>query len=273
MTQLLLNDPNLETQNGSPPGGVRRQAFLGTVFDEIDFEQVLAAIELARGEAGFRYVVTPNVDHVVRLSREPKYRPYYEKAWLSVCDSMPIKLAARFTGLDLPRVTGSDLTVQLFKRLIRAGDRLTLIAPNMAVVSALRAQFPTLSIRAYVPPPGVLDNAAELDRCVRFGVEEPTDFVFLAIGSPQSEAIAFKIAQEPGASGSCFCIGAALEFVTGMKQRAPEWMSNSGLEWLHRLVSDPKRLWRRYVLSIIPFARLVAKELMTKERLGRPSGR
>lgn len=263
MTELLLADYDIR-----PKASIKRHKFVGAFFDHIEFADVLASIERARNNPGFRYVVTPNVDHVVRLAQQTEYARFYEKAWLSLCDSMPIKLAARLKGLDLPRVTGSDLTVQLFKQVIKAGDRLTLIAPSMAVVEELEAQYPTLDIRAHVPAFGVLDKPEELERCVKFAVAEPADFVFLAIGSPQSEAIAFQLSQNERASGTCLCIGAALEFMTGMKQRAPRWMSNLGLEWLHRLASDPKRLWRRYILSIPTFAMLIVGELSKKDGTG-----
>lgn len=261
MTELPLADSEIR-----PNAHIKRHKFVGAFFDHIGLADVLASIERGRNSPGFRYVVTPNVDHVVRLARQPEYARFYEKAWLSLCDSMPIKLAARLKGLDLPRVTGSDLTLQLFKQVIKAGDRLTLVAPSMAVVEELRTQYPALNIRAHVPALGVLNMPEELERCVTFAAVEPADFVFLAIGSPQSEAIAFQLSQDERASGTCLCIGAALEFLTGMKQRAPRWMSNLGLEWLHRLASDPKRMWRRYILSIPTFARLIVQDLTRKDR-------
>lgn len=229
-------------------------------FDKIAFNDVVALIGVMREFEGFRYVVTPNVDHVVRFSGNRELRAYYENAWLTLCDSKPLVLLARLMPLTLPRVTGSDLTVNLFDKVIRDGDRITIIAPNEAVVEKMRAKYPRLQIRAHVPPFGVADNPAELARCVEFAVAEKADFVFMAIGAPQSEKIAYAMSKDKRASGICLCVGASLEFITGMKRRAPRWMSKVGIEWMHRLASDPKRLWRRYAFAAMPLLRMTLAE-------------
>src|SRR5690606_24690187 len=120
---------------------------------------------------GFRYIVTPNVDHVVRLSRQPDLKIFYENAWLTLCDSKPVALLARTIPMVLPRVTGADLTKSLFGLVIRDGDRIAIVAPSQAVVDQMRNGFPRLHIRAHVPPYGVLDNPVELQRCVDFVAE------------------------------------------------------------------------------------------------------
>lgn len=248
----------------SAPSGfpIERRYFLGVPFDAIAFDDVVELIGRTRDGAGFRYIVTPNVDHVVRLSRQPELQVLYEKAWLTLCDSKPVALLARAVPLVLPRVTGADLTKSVFGLVVRDGDRIAIVAPSQPVVDQMRASYPRLHIRAHVPPFGVLDNPVELKRCVDFVAAEPSDFVFLAIGSPQSEKIAYEISRDGRATGICLCIGAALEFMTGMKRRAPRWMSRVGLEWLHRMASDPKRLWRRYVFSVPPLLALAVPEIL-----------
>ncbi|HEU4820333.1 MAG TPA: WecB/TagA/CpsF family glycosyltransferase, partial [Qipengyuania sp.] len=72
--------------------------------------------------------------------------------------------------------------------------------------------------------------------------------VLFAIGAPQSEIVAHAIARRGRAGGVGLCIGASVEFLSGAKRRAPSWMQRAGLEWLFRLVSEPGRLWRRYLL-------------------------
>lgn len=251
-------------QEGSPSASVRRQIFMGMPFDQISYADVVEAIRRARDAAGFRYIVTPNVDHVVRLAKQPELRKFYDNAWLTVCDSKPVAVLARAVPLVLPRVTGADLTSSVFSLVIKDGDRISVIAPNQEVVETMRAKYPQLRLRAHVPPFGVSENPLELQRCVDFITSEPNDFVFLAIGSPQSEKIAFAAGQEDRATGTCFCIGAALEFMTGIKVRAPRWMSKSGLEWLHRLASDPRRLWRRYLLSVPPLLQLATNDIVPR---------
>ncbi len=250
-------------ENGAraPGQSIPRQYFLGVPFDKITFDDVVKLIAETRGHGKFRYIVTPNVDHIVRLAGDAELNTYYENAWLTLCDSKPVAMLARAMPLVLPRVTGSDLTTSLFGLVIRDNDCITLIAPHQNVVDQMHAKYPRLNIRAYVPPFGVLENPDELRRCVQFAVAKRADFVFLAIGSPQSEKIAYAISREERGTGICLCIGAALEFMTGMKKRAPRWMRKAGVEWMHRLASDPRRLWRRYVFAVVPLARLAAGEI------------
>lgn len=250
----------------------RRLRFLGAPFDKVDYDEVVALIDAARTDETFKYIVTPNVDHVVRLSAQPDLDGLYEAAWLTLCDSRPIAFLAKAASLDLPLVTGSDLTVRLFDHVIREGDGIALIAPNEAVIAAMRAKYPHLRLRAYVPPLGVSENPEEITRCVQFILRERADFIFLAIGCPQSEKIAYALSRVEHATGLCLCIGASLEFITGMKKRAPYWMNRIGIEWLHRLASDPKRLWRRYVFALMPFGWLVVKEF-GQNRASRNAGK
>jgi exopolysaccharide biosynthesis WecB/TagA/CpsF family protein len=80
-------------------------------------------------------------------------------------------------------------------------------------------------------------------------VSHPARFVFLAVGSPRQERLAAAIKATGRASGIGLCIGASLEFIAGAQPRAPVWMRRGGLEWLHRLGRDPRRLARRYLLD------------------------
>jgi N-acetylglucosaminyldiphosphoundecaprenol N-acetyl-beta-D-mannosaminyltransferase len=250
------------------PGFGQRRDFLGAPFDCFAQQAVIDLIGESGGAAGFRYLVTPNVDHVVRLKKNREYYKYYQAAWMSLCDSRPIATLAHIRSLRLPLVTGSDLTALLFASVVKNGDLITLIAANDKVVSDMKAAFPTVNFRAYIPPQDVWNNSAALDSCVDFVVREEARFVFIAIGSPQSEKIAYELSQHPDAQGVGFCVGASLEFLVGTKKRAPFWMRRISLEWLHRLASDPKRLWRRYVGAVIPLAVLFLEELFASRHVG-----
>ena len=101
----------------------------------------------------------------------------------------------------------------------------------------------------YDPPMGFDEDPAELARVVQFVLDHPARLVFLAVGSPRQEKLAAAIKATGAASGTALCIGASLEFVAGTVQRAPEFMQQAGLEWLHRLLSNPRRMARRYLLD------------------------
>ena len=245
----------------SLPNG-RRHYFLNVPFDQIDQSNAVAHIDATGPAERFRYIVTPNADHVVRLNREPELRPYYEDAWMTLCDSRPISLFARARSRPMTHVTGSDLTVRLFHSVIRRGDRITLIVGNDKVAADVRAAYPDIDFRTHIPPLGLWSNREAQQQCIDFVLRERGRFVFIAVGSPQSEKIAYMLSRNAAATGVGLCVGASLEFLVGTKRRAPVWMQRLSLEWLHRMSSDPARLWRRYVYRAMPLLALFAREAM-----------
>jgi exopolysaccharide biosynthesis WecB/TagA/CpsF family protein len=220
-----------------------------------------AAIIAARDPAApFRYVVTPNADHLVRLHRRPALAPAYQGAWLRLLDSRIVAAAARVLGLRPPPVCpGSDLTLALLQRL-RPEDRVTVIGASRQVLLSL----PPARIAHYSPPFGFERNPAALARAVAFVVQHPARYVLIAVGSPRQEILAQAIKATGAACGTGLCIGASLSFASGEQRRAPWWMRRSGLEWLHRLLREPRRLARRYLLDSPPIF-----GLLLRERLGR----
>ncbi len=242
----------------SPP---RRRRFLGMPFDPVPADAVVAAIAARGPENPFAYVVTPNVDHVLTASRRPDLLPCYHRAWLCVCDSRPLRRLARLFGLTLTLVTGSDLTRRLFAEVLRPGDRIAVIGATPAVADGVRRRFPWLTVCDHCPPLGFIDDPAEVDRCLAFLEREASRarVIFLAVGAPRSEQLAAVLAARGRVRGTALCIGASLEFLTGARQRAPHWMQTLGLEWLFRLFSEPRRLWRRYLLGSVALARLMLR--------------
>ena len=101
----------------------------------------------------------------------------------------------------------------------------------------------------YDPPHGFERDPAALRTTVEFVLAHPARFVFLAVGSPRQEMLAAAIQATGRATGIGLCIGASLEFIAGAQPRAPVWMQRAGLEWLHRLGRDPRRLARRYLID------------------------
>ncbi|MCX8995868.1 WecB/TagA/CpsF family glycosyltransferase [Rhizobiaceae bacterium BDR2-2] len=245
----------------------RKEYFLNVPYTNIEFENVVELIDSVHGYEKFFYIVTPNVDHAVRLRDNEALRDVYRGAWLSLCDSKPISWMARALFLRLYLVTGSDLTSRLFHETIREGDHVVLIAPYEEVGLKMAKRFPHIEFRCHVPPPDVINNPDAMAECVDFAATGRPDFVFIAIGSPQSELIAHQLSKEPGANGVCICCGASLEFITDLKKRAPVGMQRFGFEWLYRLMSDPRRLWRRYVFAVPPLISMFAAEALRRAKM------
>src|SRR5580693_1631740 len=101
----------------------------------------------------------------------------------------------------------------------------------------------------YNPPMGISKEPVAIEECVRFvEAQSPFRFCFLAVGSPQQEALAALLQARGIARGMALCVGASLNFITGSEKRAPTWIQQMALEWLFRLAQDPKRLARRYLI-------------------------
>ncbi|KQX26337.1 MULTISPECIES: WecB/TagA/CpsF family glycosyltransferase [unclassified Sphingomonas] len=226
--------------------------YLGLSFDQLDEQAVAALLRGRRADMGFAYLVTPNVDHVVRLSKLDRegeeWRAYRMAAW-RLCDSRVLALLAAFQGIRLPVVAGSDLTARLLSDIVEAGDRVCLIGGREGDVATLARLRPDIDVVQHIPPPGLREDRAARIAAARFAADSGARFVLIAVGSPQQELIAAELAIQPGARGTALCIGASIDFLSGRATRAPRWMRRLALEWLHRLLSNPRRLWRRYLVE------------------------
>jgi exopolysaccharide biosynthesis WecB/TagA/CpsF family protein len=222
-------------------------AFLGLRFADLDAEAAAGLIARRPENACFGYLVTPNADHLIRLLHSPELRPAYEAATLCCLDSVVVFRLARLLRLCPPRVaTGADIVEALLTRHLQAGDRLTIIGLAPAALPALGAMLGAVHIAHHAPPRGFARDPAAFDLALRFALAHPARFTLIALGSPAQERLAAAITGIGGVSGYGLCIGAALDFLTGVQPRAPRLLRRLGLEWRHRLYREPRRLARRY---------------------------
>lgn len=236
-------------------GGTGVQRFLGVDFARCDMTGALAWLAAAARGDRFAYLVTPNVDHLVMLHGEGSelwravYRAAVAESDLCLNDSRVLRRIARLSGIGLDPVPGSDLTRRLVEEGIAPGAMIALIGGREDEAEWLRTVLPDARVVHLSPPMGVRDNPALHDEIADFVETQAADIVFLAMGAPQSEIVARHIAMRGRARGVGLCIGASIEFLSGTRRRAPRWMQRSGLEWLFRLASEPRRLWRRYLIE------------------------
>lgn len=229
--------------------------FLGISMAPLDLQEALDVVGTMAKDQQFSYVVTPNVDHFVNLypeiseQRSDLFRAAYDAASLTLCDSRIVRGLARFAGINLTVVPGSDLTAALFQHKLTTGDRVAIIGGDSALLTDLSRLFPAPSYSQHIPPMGVLGKQDAVADIIAFIEKAKADYVLFAIGSPQSEIIAHQCQQSGTCKGVGLCIGASLEFITAAKKRAPIWMQKAGLEWAFRLLSEPSRLWRRYLVE------------------------
>lgn len=227
-----------------------------------------AAIELMslahRREGPPAIIVTPNVDHVVRLDADGQFRALYVQADYIFADGMPLVWASRMSEAPLPeRVTGSDLFIELARSAAKQQMPVFVIGGMPGQEEMLTAAFarvyPGLQVEMYCPSMQFDPAGAEgLEALRRVNACKP-GIVFVCLGMPKQERWSFAH-QNQMQAGVVMCVGAAMEFALGFKSRAPLWMQKAGLEWFWRLASEPRRLWRRYIVQGSKFAGLLCRE-------------
>ena len=234
-------------------GDRRRSArhiwFLNSAFDRISFDTAVERITERNPAKPFAFVVTPNVDHLVRLRRDGVLAPLYAQAWLTVCDSRVLELIAALSGESVDVTPGSDLTARLFDTAITPDETITIIGGSQAVVDGLKARYGLTDIRWHEPPMGLRNKPEAIAECAEFIAKNPARFAFLCVGSPQQELVAEACLERGDCTGVGLCVGASLDFLSGQARRAPRWIQRARLEWLHRLAEEPRRMWKRYLVD------------------------
>jgi exopolysaccharide biosynthesis WecB/TagA/CpsF family protein len=217
--------------------------------DGYNLEEALKLVSMF-GTERFGYVVTPNVDHVIRHYHDAHFRALYAQATYVLLDSRFLAHTVGLVKRQVLRVClGSDLTTAVLNAVIKPMDVAVLVGGSPEQAQFLRERYSLKALHHLDPPMNLIRNSAALEACIE-GIESigRFRFCFLAVGSPQQEIIAQKLKERGRAKGLALCIGAAINFLTGIERRAPAWMQQAGLEWFWRLSRDPRRMWKRYLI-------------------------
>lgn len=230
-----------------------RRDFLDVTLDLLTIDQVVSMLAQARTDVPFRYIVTPNTDHVVQLAgtdlASEDLRAPYRLAWLQLCDSRIVAWLARSKGISVPVVPGSDLAARVFAEALRPDDRIAIVGSSPESVRVLEERYPGVTILHHHPPMGLRYNPAAIDAAAEFVASCRARIIFFVMGSPQQEMVAAQVVRMGNATGTGLCVGAAIDFLVGKVHRAPVFLQKAGLEWAYRLATNPRRLWRRYLVE------------------------
>lgn len=196
-------------------------------------------------------LATINLDHLVKLARDPAFRATYAAQDLVCADGNPIVWLSKIAGNPVSLVPGSDMVVPLASLAAREGAPVALMGSTDEALAeaadALLAQVPGLQIASRIAPPMGFDPMGESARAILRQIEASgARLCFVALGAPKQEQFAALGRMiTPGLGFAS--IGAGLDFLAGRQQRAPEWVRAIAMEWLWRMMSNPKRLAKRYL--------------------------
>jgi len=252
--------------NGAPPSPVQRSAVrvLGVRLDAVDWSEALGRIATWAARREARYVVACNVHSVVTAGDDPTMMQAVNGADLATADGAPIAWLMRKAGCEMQeRICGPDLMWQYFEQAAPRGESVFLYGSTDHVLARLSARiakrFPGLRIAGcYSPPFRALtpdEDAEVVARINRSGAQT----VWVALGCPLQEK--WMAEHRESIQAVQIGVGAAFAFHAGVNRRAPSWMQRAGLEWLHRLLCEPRRLAHRYLVTNTRFVTRAARDI------------
>ena len=254
----------------------KRQSLFGVEIDAIRMSDAVDTIrhwihahrKLHQDKKRCHYVVTPNVDHAVLLQENEALKSAYKDSDLVLADGHPIVWASRLLRRALPeRVPGSDLVPRLLAEKFDKPLRVFLLgaAPGVGKRAAekIEEQYSDVEVvGAYSPPLGFEHDEDENEMILGRILLANPDLLVVGLGAPKQELWVHRHREKINAPVA-LCVGATIDFLAGEKQRAPQWMRSTGVEWVHRMCSEPKRLVKRYAKDAWIFPQLVLQQWWT----------
>lgn len=237
---------------------------LNVTIDNLTMEEALDEINQIIIKKEPSYVVTPNVDHIIQLEKDIEFRNVYRNARLTLVDGMPLLWIAKLFGNSLKeKISGSDLFPRVCQMAALNGYRVVLLgaAEGVADLAAenLMLKYPGLKIVGTISPSyGFEKNIIEVNKIKKIIKEIQPDILVVGLGAPKQEKFIFNHYKDLKVPIS-LAIGASIDFEAGVVKRAPRWMQKNGLEWFYRLIKEPKRLYRRYLIDAIEIIPLIFK--------------
>lgn len=226
---------------------------LGVGVDAIDMEQAIHACDELIASKLRGYVCVTGVHGVMEAQIDRELRSMLRGSFLTVPDGMPMVWVGRLQGhRNMRRVYGPDFMLELCRHSVERGYRHFLYGGNDGVVEQLAAnlrnRFPGLQIvGAYTPPFRPLNADEERHLFAKVSACQP-DVIWVGLSTPKQERFMAKYLDKLDTK-VMVGVGAAFDIHTGRINDAPAWMKASGLQWLHRLFQEPKRLWKRYLVN------------------------
>jgi N-acetylglucosaminyldiphosphoundecaprenol N-acetyl-beta-D-mannosaminyltransferase len=246
----------------------KRVELFGVEIDLLSMHETVTTIFewFQDAELDCKFVVTPNVDHIVKVQADIGLQAAYKNASLVVTDGKPVVWAANLLGVDIPgTVPGSDLVPAIFDYAQSNQKPITVFLlgamPGVAdrAKTAIHQQWPLVQVVGTLSPEFGFDKREDESKGICEAINATNaDLLVLGLGAPKQELWVTAYASQLKVKAA-LCVGATIDFLAGEKPRAPMWMRNAGLEWLHRMLSEPRRLAKRYFIDAVVFPKIVFK--------------
>lgn len=229
----------------------KRYQILDCSIDRAGMDQAMTKIEEKVQSSEGGYVCFANVHTVISAREDLRLRQINNESLMSLADGKPLTLLAKHYGIeDAERVAGPDFMLRMLTqyRHLRHYFYGSTEQTLTALVRELTGQFPDLNVAGALAPP-FRELTDDEGRAITAAIQQTRpDLIWVGLGAPKQEywmAANWQQLKPAVLLG----VGAAFDFHAGTKPRAPDWMQKCGLEWLHRLYSEPGRLWKRYIIT------------------------
>ncbi len=228
--------------------------FLGIRLNNMSETEILDYVDYCVERRTPCQIVGVNVDQALRVIEDTYSNKIFHDAELVFIDGKPIVWMAKWLKRPIcEKVSGPDLMLKLCKRAAKKGHKIFLLGARPSVVSQaaknLEKDYPGLQcVGTYSPPFGFEKDPVEMDKIITMLRDSGADQLFVGMGSPKQDIFIYENMYKYQIPVS-YSMGAALDFLGGGAKRAPKWMSDYGLEWFHRFLQNPERLYKRYFVN------------------------
>ncbi|RPI25719.1 MAG: glycosyltransferase [Acidobacteria bacterium] len=234
---------------------------LGCPISRLNLDQVVTELENFIKSKKPHYIAVVNVAKIMKMRSDRRLDASVKSAHLIGADGVPLVWASRLLGNPLPgRVNGTDLMYRLLETADEKGYRIFFFGAKekilQAVLSRVRSEYPGVQVAGWQNGYFKPEDEWNIARKIR---TSRADILFIAFGTPKKELWVARYLQAMGVP-VVHGVGGSFDVFAGLIPRAPVWMQKAGLEWLFRLLQEPRRMWKRYLVTNSLFIALLVKE-------------
>ncbi len=250
----------------------KRIKFLNTYIDNLNINEVLIKIDEMVNDGLPHYIVTPNVDHIVKLENDTEFKKVYEHADLILADGMTLIWISKLYGKPIKeKISGSDLVPEVCRIAAERGYSIFILGGKARIAEKAKTNLENTYtgiriVGTYSPKFGFEQDYEELNKINHLIRITKPNILLACLGCPRQEKFIYENCDKYQANVS-ICAGATVDFLAGNIKRAPKWMSDAGFEWFYRFLQEPKRLFKRYFVDDIKIVKVAFKYRKRMDRL------